>query len=144
MAHVVFFEKPGCINNTRQKRLLIDAGHTVDSRNLLTEPWQAQELRRYFGELPVADWFNGSAPAIKHGDVSPSAVDEQQALALMLQDPLLIRRPLLRVGENRQVGFNLVSIDRWIGLAGIGDVDGDALQGCAREATHEQPCDMPG
>ncbi|MBI1424317.1 MAG: hypothetical protein GC149_12685 [Gammaproteobacteria bacterium] len=39
MAEIVFYEKPGCGNNTRQKALLAAAGHHVIARNLLTEPW---------------------------------------------------------------------------------------------------------
>jgi nitrogenase-associated protein len=143
MAHIIFFEKPGCINNTRQKRLLIEAGHELDCRDLLTEPWQAAELRRYFGEQPVAQWFNPSAPVIKRSEVVPETLDEQQALELMLQDPLLIRRPLLRVGERRQAGFDPVTIDRWVGLADSGRIDGESLQHCARTHEREPRCDSP-
>ena len=44
MARILFYEKPGCTGNLRQKRLLVDAGHTVLARNLLTEPWTAERL----------------------------------------------------------------------------------------------------
>ena len=57
MAIVHFYEKPGCINNTRQKALLAAAGHTVQAKNLLTEKWTAERLRAFFGELSVAEWF---------------------------------------------------------------------------------------
>ena len=39
MASVLFFEKPGCVNNTRQKALLAASGHSVWARNLLAEKW---------------------------------------------------------------------------------------------------------
>ncbi len=35
---------------------------------------------------------------------------------LMLKDPMLIRRPLLQVGDRREVGFDVEKIDAWIGL----------------------------
>ena len=38
MATVIFYEKPGCVGNAKQKRLLADAGHEVVPRDLLTEP----------------------------------------------------------------------------------------------------------
>ena len=44
MAEVIFYEKPGCINNTKQKALLQAAGHLVDARNLLTESWSSESL----------------------------------------------------------------------------------------------------
>ncbi len=90
MAVVVFYEKPGCINNTKQKVLLAAAGHTVQAKSLLTEKWTAERLRAFFGELPVVEWFNPSSPRIYGGEVTPSELDESQALKLMLADPLLM------------------------------------------------------
>jgi nitrogenase-associated protein len=57
MARVVFWEKPGCAGNARQKALLFASGHKLDVRNLLTEPWDAARLRSFFGARPVANWF---------------------------------------------------------------------------------------
>lgn len=117
MVKVIFFEKPGCINNTRQKKLLRAAGHEVDARNLLEEPWTTESLRPYFGELPVSEWFNRTAPAVKSGEVNPDAVSEQKALDLMIGMPLLIRRPLMQVDNERRIGFDMESVHQWIGLA---------------------------
>ena len=116
MAKIVFFEKPGCANNTRQKALLAGAGHEVDARNLLTEDWTAQRLRPFFGVRPVAEWFNRAAPRVKSGEVVPDRMDEADAIALMLAEPLLIRRPLLQVGNRREAGFDPDLVDEWIGL----------------------------
>jgi len=140
MATVVFYEKPGCASNARQKVLLAAAGHTVLARNLLTEKWNAPRLRAFFGALPVADWFNPSAPRIKSGEVRPDALDEAAALDLMLADPLLIRRPLLDVDGDCRAGFDPAAIDRWIGLASL--VPRDNLEACARDET-ARPCALP-
>ncbi|PPT11162.1 Nitrogenase-associated protein NifO [Geitlerinema sp. FC II] len=116
MTTIVFYEKPGCINNTKQKALLQAAGHTVNARNLLTEPWTKERLYRCLGDRPVVEWFNRTAPAIKSGQVQPERLDAETALALMLQDPLLIRRPIMQVGDRCEVGFDVSTVDRWIGL----------------------------
>lgn len=116
MATVIFYEKPGCINNTKQKALLKAAGHEVLSHNLLTEPWTADRLRSFFGELPVVEWFNRSAPQIKSGEVVPEQLDAARALTLMLKEPLLIRRPLIQISDRREIGFDMELIDSWIGL----------------------------
>lgn len=144
MADVIFFEKPGCAGNARQKQLLAEAGHTVQARDLLSEPWTAASLRPFFGDRPVAEWFNRSAPAVKAGEVDPDALDEAAALALMLMTPLLIRRPLMQVGDRRDCGFEVERVDAWIGLA---PVDGSAgapegkLEGCVRPDM--PPCPAP-
>ncbi|MBU1666679.1 MAG: hypothetical protein KKG92_14990 [Gammaproteobacteria bacterium] len=116
MATVLFYEKPGCINNTRQKVLLAAAGHTVQAKSLLTEKWTAARLREFFGDLPVAEWFNASSPRIYGGEITPDELDAVEALGLMLADPLLIRRPLMEVNGQRRVGFDQAAVEHWIGL----------------------------
>ena len=133
MATVIFYEKPECANNKRQKRLLIEAGHTVIAKNLLTEVWQAEQLRLFFADLPVRDWFNYSAPAIKYGEIEPDTLNEQQALALMLENSVLIRRPLMQVGEVRKAGFNQEQVDVWLGLSPISNEQD--LESCPRSAS---------
>ncbi len=93
MANVIFYEKPGCAGNARQKALLLASGHTVDARNLLAEPWSVSSLRPYFGEKPVQEWFNKESPRVKSGEIDVDKVTPQTALVTMIIDPTLIRRP---------------------------------------------------
>jgi nitrogenase-associated protein len=140
MAVVTFWEKPGCANNTRQKALLAASGHTVVARSLLTEPWEAARLRSFFGARPVADWFNRASPRVKSGEVVPETASENTALAAMLADPLLIRRPLMEVGERREVGFDPALVAAWIGLA---DPDRPMSEACPRNEAAHPPCPAP-
>jgi len=116
MVDVIFYEKPGCINNTKQKKLLSAAGHTVDSRNLLEENWNREKLLDYFDFMSITMWFNQSAPDITSGKIDPSELSEEQALSMMIANPILIRRPLMRVGDECWVGFDVGMVDQWIGL----------------------------
>jgi nitrogenase-associated protein len=117
MATITFYEKVGCASNSKQKRLLAEAGHQVIAKNLLTESWQADDLRLFFGDLPVVDWFNANAPAVKYGEIEPETLSEAEALALMVETPLLIRRPLMQVGNERRVGFDAEKVNVWLGVA---------------------------
>jgi nitrogenase-associated protein len=145
MARVIFYEKPGCKGGTRQKVLLTAAGHEVIPQSLLAEPWTAERLRSFFGDRPVTEWFNRSSPRVKSGEVVPENISAETALALMLQDPLLIRRPLIQVGDRREVGFEVDKIDAWIGLQPVDEsfremaanLMGKDLQGCAHGGHHE-------
>lgn len=119
MAVVTFYEKPGCKGNLRQKTLLAAAGHTVQAKNLKGEAWTVERLLQFLGALPVADWFNRAAPAIKAGEIVPENLGFEQALHLLLENPLLIRRPLMEVGETRVVGFDIPTVDAWIGLKNV-------------------------
>ncbi len=137
MATVRFYEKPGCVNNTKQKALLAASGHQVEAHDLLTTPWTPERLRPFFGALPVAQWFNPSAPRLKAGEVDPEALDEAAALAAMLQDPLLIRRPLMEVDGECRVGFDPAAVDAWIGLRAGAERSPAELESCPKPA---QPC----
>jgi nitrogenase-associated protein len=116
MATVIFYEKPGCKGNLRQKNMLLAAGHHIDARNLITETWTAEKLLAFLGKLEISEWFNRAAPAIKSGQIVPENLDFEEALHLLLDNPLLIRRPLMAVDEERRVGFDLDAVHAWIGL----------------------------
>jgi nitrogenase-associated protein len=143
MERVIFFEKPGCATNARQKAMLAAAGHELDVRNLLTESWTAERLRGFFGDMPVTQWFNRAAPRVKSGEVDPARTDAATALMLMLDDPLLIRRPLLQLGAWRCAGFDAIAVDDAIGLA-LDRTEEEArpLEGCAHGDTG-RVCAMP-
>jgi nitrogenase-associated protein len=117
MAAIVFWEKPGCQGNARQKAILLASGHLLDVRDLLTEPWDSANLALFFGERPVAEWFNPAHPRIKSGEVVPAAFGKEEALELLSAEPLFIVRPLLQVGGERLAGFNVAEVHNWIGLA---------------------------
>lgn len=131
MADVIFYEKPGCINNTKQKNLLLNAGHDLEVHNLLTTPWTVERLREFFGTRPIQEWFNPTAPRIKSGEIIPGELDEETALNLMIADPILIRRPLIKVRDVCRVGFDLQQIDSWIGLK-LQDSVKEDLETCPR------------
>jgi nitrogenase-associated protein len=131
MTHILFWEKPGCGGNAKQKAWLQSAGHTLDVRDLLSWPWTRESLLAFVGHLPVAEWFNRAAPRVKSGEVVPEQLDAEAALQVLLAEPLLIRRPLMQVGETRRVGFDPAAVDAWIGLS---------AQDAARPAKQAEGC----
>ncbi len=116
MAKVIFYEKPGCGGNARQKALLAASGHELDVRSLLAEPWTAASLRPFFGTKPLRDWFNSASPRVKSGAINFGELTPEAALAMMVADPLLIRRPLMQAGDRREAGFDQAEVEAWIGL----------------------------
>ena len=130
MATIVFYQKPGCKTNARQKQLLEAAGHIVSAKSLLTEPWTDERLRQFFGSTPVVSWFNPSAPRIKSGEIDPAAFDASAALAILVGDPLLIRRPLVEATGQRCAGF-----DREPVTSLLGDVADPDAESCSRPGT---------
>ncbi len=142
MAYVIFYEKPGCANNARQKTLLTAAGHRLELHNLLTEPWTRERLQEFFGARPVAEWFNRAAPRVKSGEIDPTQIAAATALTLMLEDPILIRRPLIEAAGRKTVGFDTALIDAWIGLSAP-QAEGVDLETCQRRPSADQPRNHP-
>ncbi len=116
MTHMTFYEKLGCGGNAKQQAMLVAAGHTLDVRNLLRWPWTPKTLFAFLEPLPVAEWFNRAAPDVKSGRLVPESFDAASALARLLAEPLLIRRPLMEANDARMVGFDVDRVHAWIGL----------------------------
>jgi len=57
------------------------------------------------GKTPV-DMMNGTAPALKKGLVDPLRLSFEEALSLMIRDPILIKRPLVNVDDLYIQGFD--------------------------------------
>ncbi|MGD9947448.1 MAG: ArsC/Spx/MgsR family protein [Desulfobulbus sp.] len=145
-ATIRFFEKPHCTGNARQKAILLSAGHRLITENLLEFPFTREELRSFFGALPIPQWFNTLAPKVKSGEVDIYSMDEEQALDAMLVEPLLIRRPLMEVGSVRLAGFNIDELER-IGVScktspRLNLLHGVDLEGCPGDDIGIQ-CDEP-
>jgi nitrogenase-associated protein len=131
MTHLVFFEKPGCGGNAKQRALLEAAGHTLERRSLLDEPWTADSLLAFLKPLPVAQWFNRAAPRVKSGEIEPEKLGADAALALLLAEHLLIRRPLMqRPDGERLVGFDTAEVERFVGLSAPASTPA-SMEGCA-------------
>lgn len=103
---VVFYEKPFCAANAKQKQILRASGCTVIERNLLEHGLEKDDLRVFMGERAVSEWFNPAAPAIKNGEIFPETLDEGSAMELLMSNPILIRRPLMVIGSEKLCGFD--------------------------------------
>lgn len=120
MAVVVFYEKPGCSGNAFQKGLLEASGHTVVAKDILKTDWMRLQLLPFLKTLPVSAWFNRSAPLVRSGAIDPESFDASDVttvLSMMIENPLLIRRPLLEVDGVCRAGFDVREIHGWIGLS---------------------------
>ncbi|SMF27866.1 nitrogenase-associated protein [Alteromonadaceae bacterium Bs31] len=118
MAVLIFYEKPGCISNGKQKKLLKQAGIDLVVRDLLSHPWTEQSLKAFFTSNFIESWINPNAPSVKSGEIVPEALDPTTALSLMIKDPLLIRRPLIECQAGKWSGFDLERITSSMGVEG--------------------------
>lgn len=105
MAFIQFFEKPGCINGEKQKRILSEAGNILECVDILEHPWSKEELDSFFQAKEPTLIMNHTAPAIKNKEIVPASLQYDEAVSLMIKNPILIKRPLIRVDGLSIQGF---------------------------------------
>lgn len=105
MAYIQFFEKPGCINGEKQKSILIEAGNVLECLNILEHTWSREELAPFIIDNEPSLIMNHTAPAIKKGEIVPANLQYNEAVTLMIGNPILIKRPLIRVDGMSIQGF---------------------------------------
>ncbi len=140
MAEVIFYEKPGCINNTKQKRMLAFTGHLVVTKNLLTEAWCRERLQQFFSNMPVSEWFNRTAPMVRDGVIDLDVIDGGSAITEMMAEPLLIRRPLMFVDGVPVVSFDARQLNGDFDLQL--PLDDEDMESCPHDPEHENGCEV--
>ena len=92
--------------------MLLQKGLTLEERDFFKEPFTEAEIR----ELAAAggglsELFARRSPSLKEMGLAGKELPEQQMLQLMLQEPRLIRRPLVHLGDRLIVGANLKVVE---------------------------------
>ncbi|WP_221797250.1 ArsC/Spx/MgsR family protein [Oceanobacter mangrovi] len=129
MEKVMFFGKPGCKTNRRQRAILRDSGVELQEFDLLTTSWTPSKLKPYLKGLDVADWFNRAAPAVRDGAIDVESLSPADALNLLCLQPILIHRPLLRSGSWYSCGFDRQQLETVLGVE-LANPDGEPDEGC--------------
>lgn len=114
---VIFYEKPGCTTNKKQKKLLRDAGYTLIERNVLAHGLSKDELYSFFQHKPIEAWFNPNAPQIKTGMINIKNLSKKEAINLLFMEPILIKRPLMLIDNQRISGFEQLNIENILNVS---------------------------
>ena len=114
MTKIIFYEKPGCAENQKQKNFLAAAGYEIETRDLTAEHWTPAGLRAYFAEKPVAEWFDPRANKITSGEINPATANPQSALVMMSVDPNLIKSPLLKFNGRCASGLDAAELEHFL------------------------------
>jgi nitrogenase-associated protein len=116
MKVAIFYEKTGCSGNKRQKELLQSYGVFLDVRSILDKEWSKKELESFFDGLAKEDIVNKFAPQIKSGEVKVSEYSKDELIDMMLKTPILIKRPLIQIGESKVCGFDIEKLNKLLDI----------------------------
>ena len=109
MSKFLFVEYPRCSTCQRAKKFLEEKGVDFEARHIVENPPSIEELRAWITRsgLPVRKFFNTSGlryKALALKDKLP-AMSEDEQIALLASDGMLIKRPLLISNASVCVGF---------------------------------------
>ncbi len=109
---IIFYEKPNCAGNTKQKKLLTLNGISFEARSILDTPWDKISLNSFVEGLDTKDIVNNFAPKIKNNEINIATISKEKIIELMIEEPILIKRPLLEIGETKICGFDIEKINQ--------------------------------
>lgn len=106
---MLFLHYPSCSTCQKAKKWLDDHGVAYTARHIKDEKPTADELREWLAcsGLPIKRFFNTSGLVYKNlglKDKLPTMTEDEQ-IALLASDGMLVKRPLLVGGDFVLVGF---------------------------------------
>ena len=105
----IFICYPKCSTCQKARKFLEEKGIEFDERHIVEENPTQEELSRWIAQsgLPVKRFFNTSGlkyKALQLKDKLP-AMSEEEQIALLATDGMLVKRPLLITQDRIMVGF---------------------------------------
>ncbi len=111
-----FYEKTGCSGNAKQKELLKNHNISFSVKSLLDTKWTNDTLSQFFEGLDVNEIFNPFAPQIRDKEIDIIKLSKEEAINLMIKNPILIKRPLLDINGTKICGFDIEKINKLLNV----------------------------
>lgn len=108
---ILFYEKTGCIGNAKQKKLLSDYGIKFQTLSLLDTKWSFESLSDFFNGLTKDEMINPFAPSEELEKIDILSINKDDLVKYMIKNPILIKRPLISIGEVKMCGFDIPKIN---------------------------------
>ena len=83
----------------------------MEERDFFKDTLIEQEIRELAKDVGVAQIFAKRSPSLKQMGLADQELSDEKMLELMLQEPRLIRRPLVNLEGQLLVGANLKTIE---------------------------------
>ena len=85
-------------------------GRSVQERDYFKEPFTEDELRQLIdevGEPGVSAMFASRSPSLKKMGLDPAELSDERKVSLMLEEPRLVRRPIVRLDDRLIIGASV-------------------------------------
>ncbi|MGE3841850.1 MAG: arsenate reductase family protein [Vicinamibacterales bacterium] len=103
MPKPLFYTKPTCTTCRNAKAFLTESGADIDERDINRNPPTREFLEQHIDEARYLDFVSKRSPVFKTRALPRN---KAEAIALMLEQPNLIKRPILVQGKKVVFGFD--------------------------------------
>ena len=79
-------------------------GLDLEERDFFQVRFSEEELRHLLGDRSPSEVFSWNSPSFKKLGLNREDLEDWQLIRLMVEEPRLIRRPLIQVGNDLVVG----------------------------------------
>ncbi len=83
----------------------------ISERDYFKEPLNEEEVREMAAMAGIDQIFAKRSPSLKNMGLAGQELSEDEMVRLMLQEPKLVRRPMMRVGDQLFVGGGAAVLD---------------------------------
>ena len=90
----------------------------LEERDFFKEPFTQQEIQDLASDVGMVQIFARRSPSLKKMGLADQDLSDEQMVSLMLQEPRLVRRPLVRMGGRLLVGANIKAVEAALSGAG--------------------------
>ena len=97
--------------------MLLQNGIEVSDRDFFKESLSETEIRELAAMVGTENIFARRSPSLKKLGLAGKELSDDEMINLMLQEPKLVRRPLLKVGGTLMVGAGNAAVDAAIAAA---------------------------
>lgn len=108
---VEFYWWPRWSTCRKARELLLQNGLEVTERDFFQETFTDNEIRTLATMVGTENIFARRSPSLKKMGLADKELSDDAMVNLMLQEPKLVRRPLLKVGDKLWVGGSNAAVE---------------------------------
>ena len=90
-------------------------GVELEERDYFTDPFSEEELRALIGAREPSEIFAWRSPSFKSLERDPDSLTGDDLVRLMLEEPRLVRRPMVQIGDRLVIGGSFKAIEEALG-----------------------------
>lgn len=98
--------------------MLLQNGVHLEERDFFKDPFTEQEIRDLAQGVGVSQLFARRSPSLKQMGLADQELYDEKMVELMLQEPRLVRRPLVRIANRLLIGANVKAVEAALAESG--------------------------